>query len=145
MKKYLISIETPEGVRVRNFYQQNCFNVHRKHFEQFGVIGKDLSVDAYFNLAVAQQLVPLSPGELGCTMSHLEALRNFVQSEDEYAVIFEDDVIAPIDLDLDELEQCLRSMKLQACFFLSLGGIEQQINNRVYGQFEKKNSLIKPF
>lgn len=143
MKKYLITIEASESPRIYNFYQQTCFNTHQTSFCQFGVVGKDLSVDAYFKLAVAEQFIPLSPGELGCTMSHLAALRNFLQSDDDYAIIFEDDVIAPENLDLDELEQCIRSMELQNCFFLSLGGIEQLVNNRVYGQFETQKILGK--
>ncbi len=35
----------------------------------------------------------LHPGEVGCALSHLKALREFVHSGSDYALIFEDDVI----------------------------------------------------
>ena len=123
-------------MRLRKFYQQPCFQQHQHAFTQFGVIGKHLTVEQYFNLAVAQQYIPLSPGELGCSMSHLAALKDFLESDEDIAIIFEDDVIAAENFDLERFEQQLRKIKLNSHFFLSLGGIEQRLNNRVYGRFE---------
>lgn len=136
MKKYLISIEKQDGIRLQKFYQQPSFKPHQHAFVQFGVIGKNLTVEQYFNLAVAQQFIPLSPGELGCSLSHLEALQDFLKSGEDIAIIFEDDVIAPQYFDLEAFEQQLDEIKLKPHFFLSLGGIEQKLNNRVYGRFE---------
>ncbi len=31
----------------------------------------------------------LTPSELGCTLSHLEALKDFLNSSEQYAVVFE--------------------------------------------------------
>ncbi len=37
--------------------------------------------------------IPLTPGELGCTLSHLQALQLFLDTDDQYALILEDDAI----------------------------------------------------
>ena len=54
---------------------------------------------------------PLRRGEVGCHLSHLEAMRRFVQSGRGYALILEDDAILPDSLpsllaDAIDLHQC---------------------------------------
>jgi len=62
------------------------------HFDVFGVNGKALSADAYFRAGVAGKPVPLSPSEVGCSLSHLEAMRAFVKSDARYLCVLEDDI-----------------------------------------------------
>lgn len=42
-----------------------------------GVKGADLLAKEYFEQAVKGREIPLTPGELGCTLSHLQALKDF--------------------------------------------------------------------
>lgn len=135
MKKYLISIEDVDSPRLYNFFGQTTFKGEIENFKKFGVIGKQLNVEEYFKLAVAGQLKALTPGELGCTLSHLAALRDFLQSEDEYAIVFEDDVIECFPIDLAQLNDLVTSLALKPCFFLSLGGIQFKICDRVRGRY----------
>lgn len=61
-------------------------------FDVFGVNGKELSADAYFRTGVVRKTVPLSPSEVGCSLSHLEAMRAFIKSDARYLCVLEDDI-----------------------------------------------------
>lgn len=61
-------------------------------FDVFGVNGKAMSADAYFRAGVAKKAVPLSPSEVGCSLSHLEAMRAFLNSDARYLCVLEDDI-----------------------------------------------------
>lgn len=134
MKKYLISIESTDSERLNNFYAQPTFHKYKDNFKQFGIVGKNLTVSEYFEQGVAGKIKVMTPGELGCSLSHLHALRDFLETDEEHAIIFEDDAIERFELDLDELEEKIKLLKLENCFFLSLGGIQMKICNRVRGQ-----------
>ncbi|MHA3055806.1 glycosyltransferase family 25 protein [Acinetobacter sp. ANC 4633] len=134
MKKYLISIESANSDRLNKLYSQATFYNYKDEFKQFGIIGKNLSVSEYFQQGVAGKKKPMTPGELGCTLSHIAALRDFLNSDEQYAIIFEDDVIERFDIDLDDLENLIKDMKLKPNFFLSLGGIQMKICNKVRGK-----------
>lgn len=60
----------------------------------------------------------MTPGELGCAMSHIAALKDFfLSSDEEYAIIFEDDVIERFEIDFQDLEKHISSLNLGPCFF----------------------------
>ncbi|MGQ0697731.1 MAG: glycosyltransferase family 25 protein [Panacagrimonas sp.] len=66
---------------------------------RIGIDGRRLPASEYFRFNAArlrEGLAPLTPAELGCALSHLHALEDFLASSAELAVIFEDDVIARI-------------------------------------------------
>ncbi|WP_445116477.1 glycosyltransferase family 25 protein [Acinetobacter sp. WZC-1] len=133
MKKYIISIEPAESPRISKLFAQKTFSQYRDDFKFFGVLGKALTVSEYFQQGVAGKQKPMTPGELGCTLSHVAALKDFLISDEAYAIIFEDDAIERFELNLDELEQRVRQLELAPCFLLSLGGIQMKICNRVRG------------
>lgn len=135
MKKYLISIEEAGSPRLNNFFIQDTFRHEIENFKIFGVIGKQLSVGDYFDMAVAGKRRALTPGELGCSLSHIAALKDFINSDDEYAICFEDDAIERFPIDLEKLNEEIISLQLKPCFFLSLGGIQFKICNRVRGRY----------
>ena len=137
MKKYLISIEKEDSSRLADFFSQSTFGNYKSEFKKVGVIGAQLPTAEYFKLAVAGRKKPLSPAELGCTLSHVNALKDFLASNEKYACIFEDDAICTHDLDLNELENQIISMALKPCFFFSLGGIQLKSNYRVRGRYVK--------
>ncbi|MDI3379385.1 glycosyltransferase family 25 protein [Acinetobacter sp. V89_7] len=141
MKKYLISIESQDSKRLQGFYEQRTFHNYKDEFKQFGIIGKNLTVSQYFEMGVAGKNKPMTPGELGCTLSHLEALKDFLSSDEKYAIIFEDDVIERFEINFEDLEVKLEELHLGKNFLFSLGGIQMKICRKVKGQFINKNIL----
>lgn len=135
MKKYIISIESEDGQRLKFFFQQPLFASAHEEFKKVGIKGDDLTVKEYFELGVVGHKKALTPGELGCTLSHLKALKNFLASSDEYAIVFEDDAIQDCDFTFTEIEQNLKALDLKSCFFFSLGGIQLFHSQKVRGKF----------
>ena len=139
MKKYLISIEDLHSPRLKNLFEQATFLNKENEFKVFGTKGSELSVSEYFKQGVAGKVKAMTPGELGCTLSHLHALHDFLASNEAYAIIFEDDVIEKNRIDFDDLEQKINQLNLKENFFLSLGGIQMKICNKVRGQLLEKS------
>lgn len=135
LKKYLISIESAESPRLKAFFSQETFKRYQHDFQKFGVIGTHIPTSEYFKLAVASKQRALSPAELGCTLSHVAALKDFLASDEKYACIFEDDAETRSDFDLDELQEKIEQLGLNEKFFLSLGGIQLYVNRYVRGHF----------
>ena len=90
VKKYLISIQKQGLPRYDGFFSQSSFN--ENDFKVYGIVGTNLPTNIYFELGVKNKKIPMTPSELGCTLSHLKALEDFIKSDSEYAYIFEDDV-----------------------------------------------------
>lgn len=141
MKRYLLSIDDVESSRLHSFFAQSTFQHERKKIKVFGIIGKNLTASEYFTQAVVGKSKAMTPGELGCTLSHLAALKDFLLSDDDYAIIFEDDAIERFTVDFVQLERELRAMQLPECFFFSLGGIQLKVCNRVRGHILSKTLL----
>ena len=135
MKKYLISIEKEDSPRLAGFFSQPTFARYQTEFKKIGVRGADLPTAEYFKLAVAGRKKALSPAELGCTLSHVNAFKDFLASDEKYACIFEDDAICLSEIDLNALEPQLEALNLEPCFFLSMGGIQLKSSHRVRGTF----------
>lgn len=134
MKKYLISIEDLNSPRLKSLFEQSTFLNKESEFKVFGVKGRELSVTEYFKQGVAGKAKAMTPGELGCTLSHVNALKDFLLSKEKLAIIFEDDVIEKNKINFDKLEQEINQLHLKESFFLSLGGIQMKICNKVRGQ-----------
>lgn len=139
MKKYLISIEDKNSARLEAFFAQETFNKYKDSFKSFGIKGVEVPTADYFKLAVAGRVRPLSPAELGCSLSHLSALKDFLATDEEYACVFEDDAISTKDLDLELLIKDIKAMSLPKCLFFSLGGIQLKINDAVRGTILKQS------
>lgn len=137
----MISIENEGSERLTKFFAQEVFNAERYEFKKIGIKGAELTVKEYFNRAVAGHDKALTPSELGCTLSHLEALKDFLNSSEQYAVVFEDDAIQNGKFALADVEKCINNLGLDSCFFLSLGGIQLRHNQKVKGTFYPKLML----
>ena len=144
MKKYLISIEQEQSLRLKHFFAQNTFKEFKSDFVIKGIKGIDLSTKDYFRLAVSGKKRALTPGELGCTLSHLAAYQDFLSTTEEYAIFFEDDVIQNQFYDLNELENNVKNLQLNSAFLLSLGGIQLPYSRKVKGQFLVKKLFNQP-
>lgn len=143
LKKYLISIEKENSPRLSAFFSQPTFQTFKNEFIQFGIIGANLSTSEYFKLAISGRERALSPAELGCTLSHMSAVRDFLNSEEQYACIFEDDAHSVEHINLDELESEIQALNLKSGFFLSMGGIQLSLNRQIRGTFLPNKLLSK--
>jgi glycosyl transferase family 25 len=75
--------------------KQTLFRIRNKLNDKinvFGIDGRDLKADEYFGKAIAGHDKPMTPGEAGCALSHIEVLKDFVNSNHQLAYVFEDDV-----------------------------------------------------
>lgn len=70
----------------------------------------------------------MSPAEWGCTSSHIKALEAFLQTDEPYALILEDDVIGN-DQDLDKIAELATKLDKD---FLLLCGAQEGIDDRRY-------------
>lgn len=134
MQIYIISIEALSSPRWVQFTQQPFIALVDSHFEKIGIIGSEISSKQYFNQAVKGRSQPLTPGELGCTLSHLQALKQFLATEDDYALILEDDAIIPTDLTSTKLETELKCYNLPKNILFSIGGIKMKECLKVRGR-----------
>ena len=94
MKTYLISLE--QDIQRREELAQRYPQTYPKMQWIKAVNGKDLSAKDYFGYA--QQYFKnnkkmITPSEVGCTLSHIKALEEFLKTEEEYCLILEDDVL----------------------------------------------------
>jgi len=48
----------------------------------------------------------MTPGEVGCALSHMKAYENLIHSGEEYALILEDDVIGN-DKDIEKIQELI--------------------------------------
>jgi len=135
MKVFIISIEEENSPRLNNFLSQPFFVKGDLQYVQLGVKGGELSAKQYFELAVKGRSNPLTPGELGCTLSHLDALESFLKTDDEYALILEDDAILPENLSIKLLEDELKKANLPKNTLFSLGGIQMKECRKVRGKY----------
>ena len=127
VKKYLISIQKQGLPRYDGFFSQSSFN--ENDFKVYGIVGTNLPTNIYFELGVKNKKIPMTPSELGCTLSHLKALEDFIKSDSEYAYIFEDDVKQKKSIDFN-----VDLSFLGKGFIVSLGGIELYLCRKVKGQ-----------
>lgn len=95
MKIYVISLK---NATERRAFMQRQLNKLGLDFEFFDAInGNDIAPNEIKNLLVKQSVWarysynPITPGELGCSLSHRAILKKIAGGDDEYAVIFEDD------------------------------------------------------
>lgn len=132
ISKFVVSIDNPNGCRITSFFATN--NLNPLDFVRVGVDGRKLNSIDYYNLGVKKSFPPLSPSELGCTLSHLEILDKFIKSDNEYALILEDDVVFINDINFDSMDLT----SLNSSFVFLLGGINLTLCKNLRG----KNFLL---
>lgn len=142
---YVVSIEERKSQRLSSFFKQNFFkDIPENDINIVGVKGGDMIAKEYFNLAVHGRAKPLTPGELGCTLSHLEIYKRFLLTENKFALIFEDDAIFPEVLNYKELLDKIKQYKFGSGFLLSLGGIQMKVCRNVRGKLQENKILSQP-
>ncbi|RKT99075.1 LPS biosynthesis glycosyltransferase [Burkholderia sp. Nafp2/4-1b] len=120
MKTYLVSLSRDADRRVAIGRQ---FPDTSASFEWIEAIdGRTLSARRYFSLcapAFRERKILLSPSEIGCALSHMEAYGRFLASDARVALFLEDDVEGT-DADLDHIARVAAT--LDGEFFLACGG-----------------------
>jgi len=82
------------------------------HFE--AINGKMLTVSSFFSyssIAYQSHNKFLTPGEVGCTLSHLGVLNKFLETNEEYCLVLEDDIIGN-DNHLFQIEKIIDNIDL---------------------------------
>lgn len=110
----------------------------RNQFEEMihisAVYGKSLNVDTYYQRTAShysQTGKLLSPGELGCIMSHENSLKAFLESDNKYALILEDDVIGT-DIEISKIKNIAAKIKGEC--FIHCGGMDGRGSEKyIYG------------
>lgn len=133
MKIFVISIEDEKSPRLKKFLAQDFFEKGQVRVTKIGIKGGDLSAKEYFELGVKGRSKPLSPSMVGCTLSHLAALKEFLTTDDQYALVMEDDAILPYDLTIEKLSSELTSLNLPKNTLFSIGGIRMKECQKVRG------------
>ncbi|AYA03767.1 glycosyl transferase [Acinetobacter sp. WCHAc010034] len=143
MKIFVISIEEENSLRLNNFTAQPFFQQGAAPFAKVGVKGSELPVKQYFEIAVKGRSQPLSPSELGCSLSHMAALKAFLETDDDYALILEDDALFPHALTLAQIEAEIEKADFPPNILLSLGGIQMKESLKVRGKIRAQKFLNK--
>ena len=133
MKTFIVSIEEENSLRLEKLFNQPYFKDGIQDYIKVGIKGAELSAKQYFELGVKGRSRPLSPSMVGCTLSHLEALREFLKTGDEYGLIIEDDALFPENLRVEMLKEELSRLKLPSNTLFSIGGILMKECRKVRG------------
>ena len=99
------------------------------------VNGRDLSAKDYYEKTInfaARNRRPMSPSELGCTLSHLKVLETFVNSGSDRALILEDDVVGT-DSDIEAIRNISHRLH-EDCLFICGGQDGLRTQKYQYGE-----------
>ena len=100
LKAFLISLESSAARRTSTMEKLSALPFNIEWMK--GVDGRRLKpvqrrLVSQF-LAVLKYNRPLFPGEIGCALAHIKVLEEFVRSEADFGLVFEDDVAISADL-----------------------------------------------
>ncbi|WP_436862243.1 glycosyltransferase family 25 protein [Acinetobacter haemolyticus] len=110
MNIYLISMK--EDVLRRSELERRFPIMYKEMYRIDAINGKSLSAKEYFFYAqkyLKSNKKMITPSELGCTLSHIKALQNFLTTDEDYCLILEDDVIG-CDQDIILLENLVNTL-----------------------------------
>lgn len=129
---YVISL--PKDVERRNRFSEQ-FSLKNHQFSYIPAInGKALDTSFYFDKILPFFLmhgVLMSPSEVGCALSHLNALKKFLDSEYSHAIILEDDIEGN-DKQLKIINKMVPILRNNYIFIP--GGQEGVNTSRLYGK-----------
>lgn len=110
----------------------------------YAVDGRKLSAKEFFNCIatpIAHGHRLMLPGEVGCSLSHIQALESFLEGDAEAALILEDDVIGD-DSSIDAVMELIRSLPPEA--LLICGGQEgMPARKYVFGKSTETRELYR--
>jgi len=134
---YLVSLE--QDTKRREELKKRFKNFYNKFIHIKATDGRKLSAKEYYDQTIdyfIKRNKIMSPSELGCTLSHINALEEFMKTDSYYALILEDDVIGN-DKDIEKIFEI--SQKLDQNSLFICGG-QDGLSSKKY-QFGKETSL----
>lgn len=136
---YLVSLKADESRRVK--LKERFIKYYDKFIHIEAVDGRKMTVKEYFEKTREYYISNrkmMSPAEFGCTLSHIKALETFLETDNEYALILEDDVIGS-DHNIDDIFEI--SVKLNSDSLLLCGGQLDSLDSqyRLGKKIELKN------
>lgn len=143
MKIYLISLE--QDFQRRAKLAENFPETYPKMKWIKAVNGKQLTAKNYFSYAnqyFHNHDSVITPSEVGCTLSHIQALEEFLKTDEEYALILEDDIIGE-DESINFIENILIKNKLDGVVLCG-GQIPLQIEKYKLYKHIKESIFIVP-
>lgn len=122
---YVVSLESDVDKRNR------LSKLYPKYFNQFkffnAIDGRALLAKDYYNQILPEFFLRrrlMSPSEVGCSLSHLQVLKKFQNSSDDFAIILEDDILGT-DADLEKIVHIAKSfLEINDDFVFIAGGQE---------------------
>ncbi|MCK7607975.1 glycosyltransferase family 25 protein [Acinetobacter portensis] len=105
MKIYCISLDV-------DYSRRECLSKKFKtKYSEFYIVsavnGNELTAKNYFGYTQSyfhKYKYLLTPSEIGCSLSHVAALKSFLKTDEKYALILEDDVIGS-DVDIERIKK----------------------------------------
>ncbi len=126
---YLVSLESDAKRREQ---LAKLFPVYYKKMTHIKATdGRKLTAKEYYNKIMPYFMATgnlMSPSELGCSLSHMETMRQFLESGQPYALILEDDVLGN-DAAIDKIQ--LIAQNLAKNSILICGG-QEGLSSRKY-------------
>ncbi|WP_180177026.1 glycosyltransferase family 25 protein [Acinetobacter sp. YH12039] len=106
---YCISLEkdTMRRENLKNFFPKNYCNMKIIN----AINGKKITAEEFFlysNQFYKTHKKIIAPSEVGCTLSHIKAYKDFLETNEEYCLVIEDDIIGNDD-DISEIENIILS------------------------------------
>lgn len=114
MKTYIISLKN--SIERREAISQQAAMAGLDFVLTDAVYGKELPKEL-LSILKAEHSYAITPGEIGCSLSHLNVYKELLHSEDDFALVLEDDVIVPANTTalLNALESTLSKDKPCIC------------------------------
>lgn len=140
---FLVSLKQAE--KRREALKANFPSLYKKFIHIDAVDGRLLNAKEYFDKIKPFSLKHkriMTPSELGCSLSHIKALSEFLKTDANYALIIEDDIIGS-DKDIEKLSSSLASSNFEGLVFL--GCQEGLLNRYKYVRLDKNGFYKIPF
>ncbi|MBA6420853.1 glycosyltransferase family 25 protein [Pseudomonas sp. 5Ae-yellow] len=128
---YLVSLK--QDAARRRILSENFPSYYHDFICVEAVDGRTLPASEYYSKTLPFFSVhrrPMTPAELGCTLSHIKALKSFLESNESFALIIEDDVIGR---DEDLLRVSKSVSQLSSCSLVFCGCQDGLMNKYKYG------------
>lgn len=146
MNIYLISLEKDRERREKMKLSFPEYYLNMKWVK--AINGKDMIAKDYFSYAneyYKKNKKIITPSEVGCGLSHLEAYRDFLKTDEEYCLILEDDIIGD-DNDIMQIEKIMEFERPNGLvLFGGQEGLPQDYSKYIYVKKVNQLFLISEF
>lgn len=139
---YLVSLE--QDIARRALLAQRFPKYYPDFISVKAVDGRKLPAKEYYDLTITffkKHKKLMSPAELGCSLSHIQALESFLKTDESFGLIIEDDVIGT-DSDLELIQKKLSQLS-EDSLLLCGGQVDLPSKKFRYGSYDKKSEIYK--